>query len=156
MWHLRRFWTRAALLAGLLTTLMLAGCDRGVGQAPPISFPTVPSVLVSSTMQNPGGIAAGYGKLTLTVLDPSNGSVRWRYQTDWHPYQGVGAPLEADGIVYTISDPVPSTKVCSNPQSKLVAIRESDGQQLWRVSVGFLPTPPMVASGVVYTSALTF
>ncbi|HEV2457498.1 MAG TPA: PQQ-binding-like beta-propeller repeat protein, partial [Ktedonobacterales bacterium] len=107
-----------------------------------------------STMQNPGGIAAGYGKLTLTALDPRDGSVRWRYQTDWHPYQLVGAPVEAGGIVYTVSDPVPPTNVCSNVQGKLVALRESDGHQLWSVSVGSLPTPPVAANGVVYTSAL--
>ena len=145
----------------MLTTLMLAGCDFGGGPAPRsglvpkgISLPTVPRVLVSSTMQNPGGIAAGYGKLTLVALDPSDGSVRWRYQTDWHPYQLVGAPVEADGIVYTVSDPVPPTNVCSNVQGNLVALRESDGHQLWSVSVGFLPTPPVAANGVVYTSAL--
>jgi outer membrane protein assembly factor BamB len=107
-------------------------------------------------MQNPQGIAAGYGKLTLTALDPSDGTVRWRYQTDWHPYQLVGAPVEADGIVYTVSDPVPSTTVCSNVQGNLVALRESDGRQLWSVSVGSLPTPPVAANGVVYTSALKF
>jgi outer membrane protein assembly factor BamB len=145
----------------MLTTLMLAGCDFGGGPAPSsgpasksISLPTVPSVLVSSTMQNPGGIAAGYGKLTLVALDPSDGSVHWRYQTDWHPYQLVGAPVEADGIVYTVSDPVPPSNACSNVKGNLVALRESDGRQLWSVSVGFLPTPPVAVNGVVYTSAL--
>jgi outer membrane protein assembly factor BamB len=107
-------------------------------------------------MQNPGGIAAGYGKLALTALNPSDGSVRWRYQTDWHPYQLVGAPVEANGVVYTVSDPVPPTHGCANPQGNLVALRESDGQQIWSVSVGFLPTPPVVASGMVFTSALAF
>jgi outer membrane protein assembly factor BamB len=81
--------------------------------------------------------------------------VRWRYQTDWHPYQLVGAPVEADGVVYTVSDPVPPTNVCaSDLKGNLVALRESDGRQLWTASVGFLPTPPVVANGVVYTSAL--
>jgi outer membrane protein assembly factor BamB len=146
----------------LLTALMLAGCDTsGGGRAPApdsgsTSFPTVPSLLVSSTMQNPGGIAAGYGTLTLIALDPSNGSVRWRYQTDWHPYQQVGAPVEAGGIVYTVSDPAPPTNTCSQILGNLVALRESDGRQLWSVSVGTLPSPPVVANGVVYTSALKF
>src|SRR5215472_4119733 len=82
--------THRLALALVLTALVLAGCDRGGGQSsnPPSStFPTVPSILVNSTMQNPGGIAAGYGKLTLVALDPSDGSVRWRYSADWHPYQ---------------------------------------------------------------------
>jgi outer membrane protein assembly factor BamB len=116
----------------------------------------VPSVLVSSTIQNPGGIAAGYGKLTLAALDPNGGSVRWRYQTDWHPYQLVGAPVEAQGIVYTVSDPVPPTGVCPNVRGNLVALRESDGRQLWSVSVGTWPTPPVVANGVVYSGTLKF
>jgi outer membrane protein assembly factor BamB len=160
----RRRLALSVVLALTLTALMLAGCDLGGGQSPSISQPTVPaptassvpSVLVSSTMQNPGGIAAGYGKLYLVALDPSDGSVRWRYQTDWHPYQAVGAPVEADGIVYAVSDPIPSTSACSKLEGTLVALRESDGRQLWSVSMGFLPTPPVVANGVVYTSALQF
>jgi len=107
-------------------------------------------------MQNPQGIAAGYGKLTLTALDPGDGSVRWRYQTDWHHYQLVGTPVEADGAVYTVSDPIPSAGSCPNVRGNLVALGESDGRQLWSVSVGSLPTPPVAANGVVYTSALTF
>ena len=148
--------THRLALSVLLAALLLAGCDlgRGPAPAPSISFPTVPSVLVSSTMQNPGGIAAGYGKLTLLALDPSDGSVRWRYQTDWHPYQRVGAPVETDGIVYTVSDPIPPANGCANVQGNLVALRESDGHQLWSVPVGALPTPPVAAHGVVYTSAL--
>ncbi|HEY7342495.1 MAG TPA: PQQ-binding-like beta-propeller repeat protein, partial [Ktedonobacterales bacterium] len=84
-------------------------------------------------MQNPQGIAAGYGKMTLTALDPGNGSVRWRYQTDWHPYQLVGAPVVADGIVYTVSDPVPSASSCPNVGGNVVALGENDGHQLWSV-----------------------
>jgi outer membrane protein assembly factor BamB len=148
---------RLLALFTVLTALVLAGCDRGSGQSsnPPSStFPTVPSVLVNSTIQNPGGIAAGYGKLTLVALDPSDGAVRWRYQSDWHPYHSVGAPVEADGIVYTFEDPVPSMAMCSEPAGNLVALRESDGHEIWSVSVGFLPTRPVVANGVVYTSAL--
>jgi outer membrane protein assembly factor BamB len=155
--------THRLALSVVLAALVLAGCALRGGQAPGVASPTVPgpsptvpSVLVSSTMQNPGGIAAGYGKLYLVALDPSDGSVRWRYQTDWHPYQPVGAPTEADGIVYIVSDPVPSMAKCSNPEGNLVALRESDGRQLWSVSVGFLPTPPVVANGVVYSSALQF
>jgi outer membrane protein assembly factor BamB len=148
--------THRLALVVVLITLMLAGCDLGVGQSPRSSFPTVASLLVSSTMQNPAGIAAGYGKLYLAALSPHDGAVRWRYQTDWHPYQGVGAPVEADGIVYTVSDPVSPANGCSNLQGNLVALRESDGHQLWSVSVGFLPTPPVAANGVVYTSAVKY
>jgi outer membrane protein assembly factor BamB len=157
---------RLALIAVLLPALMLAGCNLGSGPAPSsstgapaaghFSLPTEPSVLVSTTMQNPGGIAAGYGKLTLVALDPGTGSMRWRYQTDWHPYQQVGTPLEAGGIVYTVSDPVPPANRCSNLAGNLVALRETDGRQLWSAPVGFLPTPPVTESGVVYTSALRF
>lgn len=149
--------THYLTLYAVLATLMLAGCDLGVTQSPSISLPTVPSVLVSSTLQNPGGIAAGYGKLYLAALNPRDGAVRWRYQTDWLPLQQVGAPIEADGIVYTVSDPLPpTTNGCWNVQGNLVALRESDGRQLWSVSVGSLPTPPVVANGVVYTSAVKY
>ena len=138
----------------MLTALMLTGCDLGGGQSAGISFPTVPSVLVSSTMENPGGIAAEYGTLYLAALNPRDGSVRWRYKTDWLPLQLVEAPVEVDGIVYTVSDPIPQGNGCSNILGNLVALRESDGRQLWSVTVGSLPTPPVVANGVVYTSAL--
>src|SRR5262245_32941782 len=117
--------THRLALSVMLTTLLLAGCNLGGGPSPSVTrsslpAPTVPSVLVSSTMENSGGIAAGYGKLTQAALDPSDGSMRWRYQADWHPYQLVGAPLVADGMVYTVADPVPPTRGCSNVQGNLV------------------------------------
>src|SRR5262245_48338895 len=119
-------YARIATLLCLPGALMLAGCGLGAEQTPhSTALPTEPSVLVSSTMQNPQGFAAGYGNLYLVALNPSDGSVRWRYQTDWHPYQDVGEPVEADGIVYTVSDPVPSTSACPNPQGSLVALAES-------------------------------
>jgi hypothetical protein len=67
----------AAALAALLLMAMLAGCERRGGQSstivtPPSSFPTAPSVLVSSTMQNSLGIAAGYGKLYLVEAVPTH------------------------------------------------------------------------------------
>jgi outer membrane protein assembly factor BamB len=143
---------------------MLAGCDldggparsssTGAPAAGHFALPTVPTVLVSTTIQNPGGIAAGYGKLALVALDPSTGSVRWRYQTDWHPYQLVGTPLEAAGVVYTVSDPVPPASRCANLEGNLVALRETDGHQLWRTDIAADNTNTNPADGLVIDGSL--
>src|SRR5262249_15336372 len=145
-------WARGIALACLLGALASAGCDLGTRQTAS-TLPSVPSVLVTSVeMPTPAEGSQEYFKLTITALDPGNGSVRWRYQTDWHPWHTVGAPVAADGIVYTPSDPIPTNPRDPSQEAagNLVALRERDGQQLWSVPVGVLASSPVVARGVVY------
>jgi outer membrane protein assembly factor BamB len=140
-----------------LTIMSLASCSFGATSAPPKPSAPLPAVILSSLEQSSPQSSAGYATLHLEALDPTDGSIRWRYQALTNPLRQQGAPVVVGGVVYIISDDLPTTATGTTlPDEELTALDERDGHTLWKVKLTGLGAKPVVSDGVIYTSGMSF
>lgn len=136
----------AALAA---VTVLLAGCG-GTSSAP---AGAASGVYVTTATQwsseHPGPTYT-----TVSALAPDSGKIRWQHREEWDPYHGgYGGAVIVGGVLYMVGD----TNITSTDVSKLsgvlLALRASDGHQLWRTEVGSLAARPIVDGATIYISA---
>lgn len=96
-------------------------------------------------------------KGTLQALDLTSGQPvwSWSWKEDGNP---ANAPTIADGIIYLSESVIRTVPVNAAPtpadyQGFVVALRASDGQQLWKISLPGQFSPPTVANGTVYVNS---
>lgn len=132
--------------------LLLAGC--GATTSPPAR--TTAGVFVL-TMTRPSGAHPGPGYTTLSFLAPDTGKVRWQHREEWNPFipqRNGDGPVVADGVVYMVGDTnTTSTDFARPPSGVLLALRASDGQQLWRNDIGAFASQPVVDGDTIFITA---
>lgn len=145
----------ASLSVGLTICVLaslLAGC--GVVTSPPAH--TTSGVFVL-TMTQPTGANLGPNYTTISFVAPETGKVRWQHREEWNPFIQHGntdGPVVANGVVYMVGDTnTTSTDVARPPSGVLLALRASDGQQLWRNDVGAFASQPVVDGDTIYITA---
>lgn len=146
----------ASLSVGLticMLTSLLTGC--GVVTTPPTR--TTPGVFVL-TMTRPSGANPGPNYMTLSYIAPDTGKVRWQHREEWNPFIPHGNPdgpvIVANGVVYMVGDTnTTSTDFAHPPSGMLLALRASDGQQLWRNDIGAFASQPVVDGDTIYITA---
>ncbi|MGZ3664308.1 MAG: outer membrane protein assembly factor BamB family protein [Ktedonobacterales bacterium] len=145
----------ASLCVGLTICVLaslLAGC--GVTTTPPAH--TTPGVFVL-TMTRPSGAHPGPAYTTLSFVAPDTGKVRWQHREESNPFDPQGdadGPVVADGVVYMVGGTnTTSTDMAHPPSGMLLALRASDGQQLWRNDVGAFASQPVVDGDTIYITA---
>jgi outer membrane protein assembly factor BamB len=118
-------------------------------------LPLLSNDMVYIVSQNPGGYNPDRTD-TLEALSLASGKLvwRWNWPEHWTPEN---APTISDGIVYLSESSLPananySPAPLSEYQGFVVALRASDGQQLWQVALPGLLSPATVANGTVYVT----
>ncbi len=134
---------RRALLIGLAALIVLLGLGGGLWLAlQPRHVATVPNQGNSLLYLSASGQGNGYED-TLTMIRTSDGALLWHYQipgqfdtglTGQNAIQAGYAVQIVNGVIYFLVD--------TNPQSypnasvhKLIALRASDGSQLWQQQI---------------------
>lgn len=150
---------------------LLVGCGGASSTRAPMPTSTPPGVYVA-TVTNRSPKNSGPTYLTVSALNPDTGAVRWRHREEWIPFHvsdvkpvvaaGFGympvmagsAPVVAAGVVYMVGDTNTTSTDPAHPVSgMLLALRASDGKQLWRVDVGAFASQPVVDGDTIYISA---
>lgn len=150
---------------------LLAGCGAASPARAPMPTSTPPGVYVA-TVTNWSSQHPGPTYRTVSALTPGAGAVRWQRREEWIPFHvsdstlvvpagpgympvmAGGAPVVAAGVVYMVGDTnTMSTDSAHPPSGVLLALRASDGQQLWRVDVGAYASQPVVDGDTIYISA---
>jgi outer membrane protein assembly factor BamB len=94
--------------------------------------------------------ACGTRTQTLLNLRASDGATRWTSPVDVPPEKGgnpfFGAPILRDGVLYTLRGGAEPGAVAAT----LLALRASDGGEIWRVALDSTPLAMDVADGQVY------
>ncbi len=93
---------------------------------------------------------------TLEALSLASGKLvwSWSWKEHWTPEN---PPIVVDGVIY-LSESNLSASATYSPaplseyQGFVVALRASDGQQLWKVSLPGVLSPATVANGTIYVS----
>ncbi len=150
----------ASLSVGLTICVLaslLAGC--GVTTASPARTTparTTPGVFVL-TANTPSGAHPGPAYTTLSFVASDTGKVRWQHREElgsFFPNGNADAPVVADGVVYMVGGiNMTSTDRAHPPSGMLLALRASDGQQLWRNDVGTLASRPLMDGDTIYITA---
>lgn len=141
----------AAMVSCILVGL-LAGC--GPGSSSPAPGGASNGVFVATatrwSSEHPGATYT-----TIFSLAPDTGKVRWQHREEWDPYHRyVGQPVVARGVVYMVGDTNTTSTDPAHPLSgMLLALRTSDGHQLWRTEIGALASQPVVDGNAIYVSA---
>ncbi|WIG59907.1 MAG: hypothetical protein OJF49_002655 [Ktedonobacterales bacterium] len=93
------------------------------------------------------------GASALHALRATDGSIRWRSAPANHPDIMLGAPLLANGVIYTYTSSATYSSDGARQNQQLVAARASDGTVLWHTTVpGLLDfnTQPAIFGGILY------
>jgi outer membrane protein assembly factor BamB len=117
---------------------------------------TTPGVFVLAVTR-PSEAHPGPAYETLSFVAPDTGKVRWQHREEWGSFipNGNGdGPVVADGVVYMVGGTnTTSTDRAHLPSGMLLALRASDGQQLWRNDIGALASRPVVDGDTIYITA---
>jgi outer membrane protein assembly factor BamB len=103
----------------------------------------------------PPSTPAAASHVTVTSLAPDTGTVRWQHREAWSPYHLLVNAVVVPGVVYVLGDRDFSTDFAHPGSSALLALRASDGSQLWRLDVGAWASQPVVDvdGNTIYLSA---
>ncbi|SRR5216683_6041720 len=117
--------------------------------------PLVVNNMIYIVSQNPGGYNPDRTDM-LEALSLASGVLvwSWRWKEHWTPEN---PPIVVDGVIY-LSESNLSASATYSPaplseyQGFVVALRASDGRQLWKVSLPGVLSPATVANGTIYVS----
>ncbi len=118
-------------------------------------MPLLSNKVVYIVSQNPGGYNPDRTD-TLEALNLANGQRQWSWSWPEH-WTPENAPTIVDGIVYLSESSLPTNATyspapLSQYQGFVVALRASDGQQLWKVALSGLLSPATVTNDTVYVT----
>jgi outer membrane protein assembly factor BamB len=140
----------AAALAAAMA--LLAGCGAG---APSATTPAAVAGVYVTNITQWSSEHPGVTYITVSALAPDSGKIRWQHREEWDPYHGgYGGAVIVGDVLYMVGDAnTTSTDPAHSLSGFLIALRASDGGQLWRTEVGALASRPIVDGATIYVSA---
>ena len=142
-WH-----GRAAL------TLLLSACGQNSVSISPDTAQQVSHRLYVTTYQRPPTMSATAPVISVNALASDTGTPAWHFTTPLIIGFHNALPTSDGARIYTVSDTLPTNPSDTSLLSgSLLAVRASDGKTIWKKQLGAFIASPVVADGVVYTSA---
>jgi outer membrane protein assembly factor BamB len=121
-----------------------AGSSQRHASTPPTVFVTTATHWQSAQPSVPVYI-------TVSALAPDTGKPRWQHREEYSPYHQPTHVVVSNGVVYFVADTDTTSTDPKHPVSgDVIALRASDGSQLWRTEVGLLASEPLLDGDTLY------